>query len=201
MATDETILKLLELYQKSKLNGDNASLFLETRNGKDVTITFNIKNSAGNPAEDASLSRKRWKTPSQLRRDKERKDIFLAKKLKESNISENIDTKTKEETTPCEKVLLMEPFDEINLEVQETCAKVFVIPKIKINNHNIGIEVDVSSKLKAKGLNVKQVVVHRFGDPIRGEYSRSEAFIEPTDVKLIEQESFEIENCWVLPDT
>ena len=94
-------------------------------------------------------------------------------------------------------MVLVDPTDEIDLEF---CEKIFVIPKKKIDNHNIGIEVDVTSKLKAKGVNVKRVRVERFGDPIRGEYARSEALIEPTQIRKIEQEDFEIKNCWVLPD-
>ena len=68
-----------------------------------------------------------------------------------------------------------------------------------IDNHNIGIEYDVTSKLEAKGLKVKKVTVERLGNPIRGEYTRSEAFIEPVNIKKIENENFEIGNCLVLP--
>ena len=92
---------------------------------------------------------------------------------------------------------LVDPIDEIDLEV---CEKIFVIPKTKIDNDNIGIEVDVTSKLKAKGVSVKKVRVERFGDPIRGEYARSEALVEPTQIRKIEQEDFGLKNCWVLPE-
>ena len=192
MADEATVKQLLELYQKCKQNGEKASFFMETMNGVDTTITFTIKCLAGTPADSPRRSpRGRWKTPSQLKRDKERKEKFLAKKL-----DDPIDNGKKEVKT-VENVVLVDPTDEIDLEV---CEKIFVIPKTKIDNHNIGIEVDVTSKLKAKGVNVKRVRVERFGDPIRGEYARSEALIEPTQIRKIEQEDFEIKNCWVLPD-
>ena len=99
-----------------------------------------------------------------------------------------------------EKVLLVEPNDEINLEIGQVCEKVFVFPKVVIDNHNIGIEYDVSAKLEAKGVKVRKVQVDRLGDPIRGEYIRSEVLIEPMAMKKIEHKRFEIENCWVLPN-
>ena len=77
---DENIVKLLEIYRKCKKNGEHASLFLETKNGKDLNITFSINcPEAGAPA--AGLPRRRRKTPSQLKRDNARREAFLAKKL------------------------------------------------------------------------------------------------------------------------
>ena len=35
-----------------------------------------------------------------------------------------------------EKVLLVEPNDEIILEIGQVCEKVFVFPKVVIDNHN-----------------------------------------------------------------
>ena len=64
----------------------------------------------------------------------------------------------KKEAKKFENVVLVDPTDEINLEVFK---KIFVIPKKKIDNHNIGIEADVTSKLKAKGVNVKRVRIER----------------------------------------
>ena len=43
MADEDTISKLLELYQKCKMNGESATLSLETKRGKDTTVTFTIK--------------------------------------------------------------------------------------------------------------------------------------------------------------
>ena len=192
MADEATVKQLLELYHKCKQNGEKASFFMETMNGVDTTITFTIKCSAGTPADSTRRSpRGRWKTPSQLKRDKERKEKFLAKKL-----DDPIDN-GKKESKKGENVVLVDPTDEIDLDV---CEKIFVIPKKKIDNYNIAIEADVIDKLKAKGINVKRVRIERFGDPIRGEYARSEAIIEPTQIRKIEQEDFGIKNCWVLPE-
>ena len=99
-----------------------------------------------------------------------------------------------------EKVLLVEPNDEINLEIGQVCEKVFVFPKVVIDNHNIGIEYDITEKLEVKGVKVRKVKVDRLGDPIRGEYIRSEVLIEPMGMEKIENKRFEIENCWVLPN-
>ena len=75
MADEDTIAKLLELYQKCKMNGENASFFMETMKGKDTTITFTINcPAAGAPPADPI---RRRKTPSQLRRDKERREKFI----------------------------------------------------------------------------------------------------------------------------
>jgi hypothetical protein len=196
MAADDNIGKLLELFQKCKENGEKASLFMETMNGRETTITFSINLPAGAlPAQRNSVPRRqRWKTPSQLRRDKERKDKFLAKKLEEESKDEEPIAKAMEE-----KVILVEPTDEIELEVERICEKLLIIPKEVIDNHNIGIEYDVKDKLEARGIKVKKVKVERLGNPVRGEYVRSEVWIEPTDAKLIEKENFGIEKSWVLP--
>ena len=55
--------------------------------------------------------------------------------------------------------MLVELADEINNEKDDFCQKIFVFPKKVIDNHNIGIEFDVTSKLEAKGLKVKKVTV------------------------------------------
>ena len=96
------------------------------------------------------------------------------------------------------KVILDEPTDEIELEVERICEKLLIIPKEVIDNHNIGIEYDVKDKLEARGMKVKKVKVERLGNPVHGEYVKSEVWIEPTDAKLIEKENFGIENSWVL---
>ena len=71
MADEATVKQLLELYHKCKQNGEKASFFMETMNGVDITITFTIKCTAGTPADRPRRSpRGRWKTPSQLKRDK-----------------------------------------------------------------------------------------------------------------------------------
>ena len=132
---------------------------------------------------------RRWKTPSQLKRDRKRREEFLAKKLENQPAMEEIGNSD-------EKVNFVEPYDEIDLEV---CEKIFVVAKGDIDDHNIGIQYNVTEKLEAKGIKVKKLTVERKGDQIRGEFIRCEVFIEPTEVKQIEKENFGIERCWVLP--
>ena len=187
MADDETLTKLLELYRNCNAKGERASLFLETKNSIQ-SFTFTINSPAGVPVGSSEQSRKR-KPPSQIKRNKKRMDEFLAKKLETQATVENKDN-------TAEKVILVEPKDEISLEA---CEKLFVIAKSKIDNHNIGIQYDVTEKLEAKELKVKKLTVERKGDQIFGEFIRCEVFIEPTDVKQIEKTDFGIKNCWVLP--
>ena len=178
------------------MNGESISLLLETNRGKDTTVTLTI-NSPGAETSTATPPIRRRKSPSQLRRDTERMKEFFAKKLDHPTIGNTKENANEEKTV--EKVLLVEPADEINNEKDNLCEKIFVFPKKVIDTHNIGSEYDVTSKLEAKGLKVKKVKVERLGNPIRGEYTRSEAFIEPVNIKKIENENLEIENCWVLP--
>ena len=187
MADEDTLAKLLELYQGCKLRGERASLFLETKNGKQ-SITFTVNDPVGVP-EGKSSQMRRWKTPSQLKRDRKRREEFLAKKLENQPAMEEIGNSD-------EKVNFVEPYDEIDLEV---CEKIFVVAKGDIDDHNIGIQYNVTEKLEAKGIKVKKLTVERKGDQIRGEFIRCEVFIEPTEVKQIEKENFGIEKCWVLP--
>ena len=107
---------------------------METKNSK-KSFTIN----AGVPVGSSEQSRKR-KPPSQIKRNKKRMDEFLAKKLETQATVENKDN-------TAAKVILVEPKDEISLEA---CEKLFVIAKSKIDNHNIGIQYDVTEKLKAK---------------------------------------------------
>jgi hypothetical protein len=67
-----------------------------------------------------------------------------------------------------------------------------VIPRHKVDNHNIGIEFDDTAKMEAKGVKVKQVRVMRAEGILQG---------EPTRVKLNEQTDFRIANCRVFPYT
>ena len=117
-------------------------------------------------------------------------DEFLAKKLEIQAAME------KDDVVKAEKVILVEPEDEISLEV---CEKLFIVAKSKVDDHNIGIHYNVTAKLEAKELKVKNLTVERKGDQIRGEFIRCEVFIEPMDVNHIKKTNFGIENCWVLP--
>ena len=165
---------------------------METMNGQDITITFKVK-PAGPPPDDRGLyTKKRWKTPSQLRRDNARREKFIVKKREETQAEEKV-----------VQAVLVEPTDEINNEEieKELCEKVFVIPRHKIDNHNIGIEYDVTEKLEARGIKVKQVRVERTGGLLSGDFARCDVTLEPTDVALIEKTKFGIVNCCVLPYT
>ena len=187
MADEDTLAKLLELYQGCKSRGERATLFLETKNGKQ-SITFTINELSGVPEGRTSQPRRR-KTPSQLKRDKKRREEFLAKKLESQPAMDDTNNAK-------EKVLCEEPNDEIDLEV---CEKLFVVAKGDIDDHNIGIHYNVSAKLEAKGIKVKKLTVERKGDQIHGDFIRCEVFIEPVAVKQIEKNNFGIEKCWVLP--
>ena len=76
-AANSTFYQLLDIYQKSRTMGLVASLTMETRNGQDI-IHFSIGNQAGVPARGNPVE-KRKKTPSQLRRDRKRKENYLKK--------------------------------------------------------------------------------------------------------------------------
>ena len=187
------------LYQNYKLRKEKASIFMETMNGQDITITFSVKEQAGSPANEGrrGCASKRWKTPSQLRRDKSRREKCIAKKMEDARI---LDNTAQEKKTGA---LIVEPNDEFHMdEIEpEFCEKVFVIPRHKINNHNIGIEYDVTDKLEAKGIKVIKVRVERSDGTLRGDFVRCDVDIEPTDVNQIENVNLGIVNCCVLPYT
>ena len=122
----------------------------------------------------------------------------MTKKMEESKKKET-------DTVGESRVVLTEPKDEIALEAidqeDEECEKLFVIPRHKVDNHNIGIEYDVTAKLEAKGVKVKKVRVMRTEGILQGDFERCVVLIEPTKVKVIEQTNFGIVNCCVLPYT
>ena len=115
-----TFVQLLEIYQQSRNKGMEASLILETKNGKDV-----IHLTLGEPAGYSARKDLNWtpvyrrkKTPSQLKRDQLRKETFLNEKKKESmGIIK----------TEAENALKL-PVDEINLEeIGDSEKKVYKI--------------------------------------------------------------------------
>ena len=120
MSGTQSLNLLLDLYQQSKEKGEWASLFMETKNGKDI-ITFRIgSHPAGSSAETWTPGKhsRKGKTPSQQRRDLKRKHEFHAKKnldTKESSL------KNKEAKASSDPVIaiLVEPKDEIVLEEPE----------------------------------------------------------------------------------
>ena len=160
--------------------------------------------SAGPPPADSGNFQKsrRWKTPSQLRRDQLRREQFLAKKLEKQKPAKDISEEKNVEGTVEAK--LIEPTDEITLETLDSgglCEKLFVIRRHKVDNHNIGIEYDVKEKLEKKGLKVKTVRVERMGGTWKGDFTRCEVIIEPFSAQAVEKLDFGILNCCVLPYT
>jgi hypothetical protein len=203
MASEDTTKELLELYQKCKARGESATFFMETMNVKDITITFKVKPSGSPPAVPGNFQNfRRWKTPSQLRRDQRRKEQFLTKKLEKQTPAKDISEGGNVDESL--EARMIEPEDDITLETLESselCEKLVIIPRHKVDNHNIGIEYDVKEKLDKKGIKVKKLVVERMGGTWKGEFTRCEVIIEPFSAKAIEKMDFEILNCCVLPYT
>ena len=116
----DTFSQLLDLYHQSRKRGEWVSLSLETREGKD-NVTFSInRNPAGLPARNAGS--KKWKTPSQLRRDQKRKQEYLSKKEASLDESKNLVKEKRNESDVGEvkSTLSVEPKDEIMLTEMET---------------------------------------------------------------------------------
>ena len=118
MASDNSsaIKQLLDIYNKSKLNGEWASLSLETKGGKEH-ILFSL----GCPTRNQNglkspIQKLNWKTPSQQRRDQRRKIDFLAKKKTTLDIVQKEEIKTEPSESDATKATLVIPLDEINLE-------------------------------------------------------------------------------------
>ena len=77
---DSTINKLLEAFQECTSRGEQAKLFLETRNGMVyVNMAVNLSLPVLRPGNCSTLKKKK-KTPSTLRRNQERMEMFLQRK-------------------------------------------------------------------------------------------------------------------------
>lgn len=126
-AANSTFYQLLDIYQKSRTMGLVASLTMETRNGQDF-IHFSIGDQAGVPARKNPIVMRK-KTPSQLRRDKQRKEDYLKKKTEAGQEASECKVIVKPETdTPPVIATIAEPVDEINLEhPEEGDRKVFQV--------------------------------------------------------------------------
>ena len=119
MSGTQSLNLLLDLYQQSRTKGEWASLYMETKNGKDA-ITFRIGSlHAGYTARSETPVNQcmKRKTPSQRRRDEKRKAEFLAKKTVDPTEA-SLNNKNANASDHA-KVLLVEPKDEINLEEPE----------------------------------------------------------------------------------
>ena len=98
-----TLNQLMEMYHQSRKKGEQVSLSMEAKDGKDF-IVFSIGIPAGSPARNQQRwpswpGFKRRKTPSQMRRDQRRKEDYLAKKKVSLDVKvEKVDEATLSET-------------------------------------------------------------------------------------------------------
>ena len=87
MIGNDTITALLEGFQESKERGEQAMLFLETRNGVQFA-TLKVKLPDSHKTVKTSLESAKKKSPSTVKRDKERLEKFnQRKKLFQENCS------------------------------------------------------------------------------------------------------------------
>ena len=78
---ESTVNKLLEAFQECTSRGDQAKLFLETRNGMVfVNFAVNLRLPVSRPGNCSTFNKKKKKTPSTLRRDQERMEKFWQRK-------------------------------------------------------------------------------------------------------------------------
>ena len=137
MCEVNTLHQLLELYQQSRMNGEEVSLSMEAKDGKDF-ITFSIGSPTGAPAWrskncPAWTGPVRRKTPSQIRRDQRRKELFLSKK---SSAVPDVKVENMEEkATLSDEIKPTEQNDDIEKEsVESTLFKItgeYKNPKFK----------------------------------------------------------------------
>ena len=79
MIGNDTIAALLETFQESKERGEQATLILETRNGVQFA-TFKVKLPDSHRRVKTSLESAKKKSPSTVKRDKERLEKFNQRK-------------------------------------------------------------------------------------------------------------------------
>jgi hypothetical protein len=101
-SSKDTTKELLELYQKCKARAESATFFM-TMNQKDITITFKVKPAGSPPAVPGNFQKsRRWKTPSQLRRDQRLEKQTPPKAISEGgNVDQSLEAR------------IIEPEDEI----------------------------------------------------------------------------------------
>ena len=80
----DTITKLLDTFQECKRRGDQAKLFLETRNG---SVFANLVEELPVSPPGRRPFKNKKKTPSSLRRDHERMEKFIQRKKSEETFS------------------------------------------------------------------------------------------------------------------
>ena len=96
----ETVKKLLETFQECVARGDQASLFLETRNGNQFA-NFSVKMPVTKPGtfKNKNISRSR-KSPSTVRRDKLRLEKYLQRKTTQGSWSPAATSTPEKESSP-----------------------------------------------------------------------------------------------------
>ena len=131
------------------------------------------------------------KSPCQVKRDIERCKTFKKKYVNSENNEEKVNVATSTEEIKIEQ-------NVEDLEFDDICEKVFIVPMEIIEKQNKDIEQDVTAKLEAKGIKVRKFFIKRAGNPLHGEYIRSIVLIEPAPKKMIDEDNFAIKKCWVL---
>ena len=102
-----TFNRLLEVFQECTRLGEEAGLFLETRNGL-VSANLSVKLPVPRPGNSSTFIQAKKKTPSTLRRDRERK--FLHRKTN-STFSAT--------STPNQNVVNLKPADSISWDTPD----------------------------------------------------------------------------------
>ena len=181
------ISQCIDLANQVMKNGLNAIIKIEM--GDNIKFEFNNKE---DKVKTVQLKRK---SPSQEARNNER-----SKKYKESLIKNEAIEKVKEETEdeikPEGDNFIKE--EEIEITIENSCGKVFVIPKYDREKTNEAIEQDIICKFEKAGIIIRKIFVQREGHPLRGKYDRSIIMIEPLLKQKIWKEEIKIENCWIL---
>ena len=88
--------------------------------------------------------------------------------------------------------------EEIEITLENSCGKVFVIPKYDREKSNEAIEKDIICNFENAGMKIRKIFVQREGHPLKGKYDRSIVLIEPFLKQKFWKEEMKIENCWVL---
>ena len=137
---DETINLLLETFRNFSRKGDQASLFLETRNGEKFG-TLRVRIPAARPGPTSPPGSPRRKSPSTLRRNQKRLKSFLERKSSQESPGRSspittssptsFSTPAKEETPPdvdscnqsVELTTTVDEHEEVQSEGQDLSAK------------------------------------------------------------------------------
>ena len=213
MTVEKVIIsQCIDLANQVMKNGMNATILIKI--GDNFKFEFDNK-------ENKMNDMMKKKSPSQEARDIERSKKYkenLAKnkheqieKVKEEPKDERIkeeteddkikvetkDEKVKEET---ENEKQIDEDEEIEFTLENSCEKVFVIPKYDKEKNNNDIKHDINRKFEEMGITIRKIFIQREGHPELGKYNRSIVLTEQFLKKELKRKDFRIENCWVLMD-